>query len=159
MKKVMAALTLIMFASVNAFADGFVCESDASDLRIKVYNKVSPSEGTRVASVMIVTDPRVSGGRKTVAKFSTDRGTLATAHNQSLKFAGNVDLRFSDLSAGEYLVGTRLGEVDTIHLTIDFVYGDNLANGEQTSGRMLIVKRDGDSTLRYATCTRYLKGE
>lgn len=158
MKKIIA--TIIVLATSTSFADGFVCESLESDLRVKIYNKVLPSDGTRSASVMIVSDPQVQPGRQTIAKFSTENGSLITAHSGQLKFIGDVDLRFNDMGrSGEYLVGTRLGEVELIKLNIDFTYGDALSDGDTTSGRIIVVKRNGAAAVRDAVCTRYLKSE
>lgn len=159
MKKLISA-TLIALVATTAKADGFVCESVDSDIRIKVYNQTQADEGTRSPAVMIVSDPQVGTGRKTIAKFSTETGSLSTSHHGSLKYLGDVDLRYNDMGrAGEYLMGTRLGEVDLIKLTIDFTYGDNLENGAETAGRIVVVKRDGETAVRDAVCTRYLKGE
>ncbi len=158
MKKLIVAL--VTLASVQSFADGFVCETDAGDLRLKVYNKVNPNEGTRSSSVMVVSNPQVGSGRRTIAIFTSDSGLLSTAHNSGLKYIADVDLRFANSNrSGEYLVGTRLGEVEMIKLNIDFTYGDDLADGDETSGRLVVVKRDGAAIVRNATCVRYLKAE
>lgn len=153
--------TLISLVATASLADGFVCTTDAQDLRVSVYNKVNAEDGTRSPSKMIVSNPQISQGRKTIAKFSADAGTLATANATSdlLTYIGNVDLRFNDSSRkGEYLLGTRLGQVSTITLEVDFRYGDNLFDGEETDGLVTLVKRNGEVVRQYVTCTRYLKG-
>lgn len=153
-------MSLITLAAANAFADGFVCDLNEDNLRIKVYNKTSPDEGTRSPAVMILSNPQVGLGRKTVATFSTANDSLLTAHDHNLEYRGRVDsCLMGSNRAGEYLVGTRLGAVDTIYLTIDFVYGDNLVTGDTTPGQLVVQKRDGQLIVRDATCTRYLKGE
>jgi hypothetical protein len=161
MKKLIATIaTIATFTSFGAQADGFRCLTTAGDLKVSVYNMVDPSEGTRSPAKMIVSDPSISEGRKTIAKFSAANGTLETSHNESsgLRFEGIVDLRFSDLSrGGEYLLGTRLAEVDTIRLYVDFVYGDNLLDGDETRGAVTLIKRNGEISRHSATCTRYLK--
>src|SRR4051812_1738186 len=65
MKYTMIALGLLL-AATAAHADGFECQTVDQDLNIKVYNHTSPSEGTRVASVMVLSDPSVSAGKKTI---------------------------------------------------------------------------------------------
>lgn len=153
---------IITLNSFSAFADGFTCTNIDGDLKVSVYNKIDPLDGTRSPAVMIVSNPAIQSRRKTIAKFSEENRTLDTSHTTAdyLVFTGDVDLRFSDSNRkGEYLFGTRLGEVDFIQLNVDFTYGDNLMSGDKTSGSIVVMKRDGKAIVRPAVCTRYLRNE
>jgi hypothetical protein len=153
-------ISVLSFVSSLALADGFTCLTRGGDLQIQVLNNTSKSRGTRTASIMILSDPTVAEGYQTISRFSAQDGTLETDHATAdgLLYSATVDLRFSESgAAGEYLLGTRLGEVDGLILKIDFTYGDNLKNGESTKGFVKVIKHNGDEIKRFATCTRYLK--
>ena len=159
MKKLI--LALIATAGFQAHADGFICDTFSGDTTVTVYNHVSPYSGTRTPAKMIVSDPRVQDGRKTIAAFTEANGTLSSLHNEvpGLAFVGKVDLRYRDMARkGEYILGTRLGHVDTLRLDIDFSYGDNLENGELSEATITVLKRNGDVIEVDAVCERYLKG-
>lgn len=152
----LAALTMT-FAS-HAQADGFQCQTHEGDLNVKIYNHTSPSEGTRSVSTMVVSDPAVSGGRKTIALFTSAKGTLEFLGGG--RYFANVDLRMIESRrAGEYLVGTRLGELDTIVLDLDFNYARPVEAGAEVEGLATFTKRNGEIIERDVTCVRYLKAE
>src|SRR6185503_10108376 len=71
-------LMVAMVASSAAYADGFKCETLAGDLAIKAYNNTQPSEGTRTGAVMVLSDPAVNSGRKTIARFTDVNGVLTS---------------------------------------------------------------------------------
>jgi hypothetical protein len=152
MKKLLTAIAMI--ASQQAMADGFLCQTVSGDLNIKIYNHVQPEDGTRTASVMILSSPEVSLGRKTIAKLSAAEKTLSS---EGTSYRGTVDLR--RLDGGEYLGGTRLEQVKSIDVTVDFSYGNPVADGTVLRGWMRINKRDGSSLKDKIVCKRYLKGE
>jgi len=148
-----AALAL----SQNAYADGFRCQTGDQSLSVQIYNQVQPEKGTRVAAVMVVSDPSVSFGRKTIARFTETNGVLS---NRSSRYEAKVDLRFNDSGRkGELILGTKLGHVDTIVADIDFSYAAPVAAGEEVLGVLSIQKRDGSMIRSMLTCTRYLKSE
>lgn len=152
MKKLIFA-TLIAMSS-TALADGFVCQTVNEDLVIKIYNHTSPELGTRNAAVMIVSDPSINAGNKTIAKF-TSSGTLSSS---VASYIADVDLRFTDLKRkGENILGTKLGQLKQLVLDIDFSYASPLAHGEQTSGVLTWIKRNGDVDATEVVCARYLK--
>ena len=158
-------ITIATLASLSAHADGFRCHTEAEtgrNIAIALYNKVNPEDGTRSVAKMIVSDPSLKHGRKTIATFSADAETLETDHkNANTKsFIGLVDLRFNESNRkGEYILGTRLGEVDTIELAVDFTYGEDLADGDVVDALVRVVKRNGQVQKANALCERYLKGE
>lgn len=153
------ALSLITLASASiAKADGFKCMTAEGYLAVKVYNHTEPSMGTRSVSTMIISDPSVGFGRKTVALFTSEKGTLA-AHGLG-KYVAAVDLRMkASRRAGEYLVGTRLGELDTISLDLDFNYAYPVEDGAEVLGLATFVKRNGEVLSRELVCSRYLKAD
>lgn len=158
MKKLaMTAVTLMILGSNAARADGFVCQTVEGDLNVKVYNHVRATSGTRNGSIMILSDPAVAQGRKTIASFSDVNTTLA---NSGASYVAKVDLRFSESRrAGELIAGTRLGQLDQVKLDIDFSYGSPVDAEETLTGSLTLEKRNGDVLGRDVVCTRYLKGE
>ena len=154
-------MAFVISAANAAFADGFVCHTDDERLKIALYNHVSPEDGTRTPSTMIISDNFIAHGRKTIARFSAKNGVLAAVHNgqgQGLSYLGIVDLRFNDTRrAGEYIMGTRLGEVDFVQLNVAFSYSIPVLHGEEISGQFIIVKRRGERRSLDVQCLRYLK--
>lgn len=147
-------ITALMLASSSAFADGWVCQTE-SGLVVKAYNNVHAEEGTRTPSVLIISDSAVSGGRKTIAKF-TDAEGLVSAEGAS--YTGNVDLRYNNTGRkGELIAGTKLGEIDTITLDVDFSYAAPVAHGDEADATLTVAKRNGEEIVESATCARYLK--
>jgi hypothetical protein len=105
MKKFVVMMAMV--GSVSAQAATFVCESE-DGIRIRAND-----------SVMVVSDTSVQSGRKTIARFTEENGTLTVKDlgEAGPKFIGKVDLRFNDSErAGEYLFGTRLGEIRALEL-------------------------------------------
>lgn len=153
MKSVIALVALV--ASANAMADGFVCQTLDESLNVKVYNHVQPSEGTRNAAIMVVSDPNVQDGRKTIATFSDASGLL---DNESTVYTSKVDLRFSNSdSKGELIGGTKLGQLKKIVLDVAFNYSYPMEAGDLTKGTIHLHKRNGDIISLDAECERYLK--
>ncbi len=154
MKTLLALLTVLV--SSQSFADGFVCETYNSDLRIKVYNKTQPTEGTRNAAIMIVSDPNVSLGRKTIATFSSE-GTL---ENTGASYLADVDLRRLESDRkGENILSTKLGQIKSISLEVSFNYNHPVAEGTVLPGRVTVEKRNSEVIVEKLDCVRYLKGE
>jgi hypothetical protein len=156
----MKALVVGMMSLVTAnaaFADGFVCQTVDGSLNIKVFNHVQAEEGTRNAAVMVLSDPAVSSGRKTIARFTDVNGTL---DSESASFVADVDLRFADSRRkGELILGTKLGELDQVYLDLDYSYNSPVEAGEEVEGQITLVKRNGKLVSEDVLCTRYLKSE
>jgi hypothetical protein len=138
----------------SARADGWACANEADTLRVRVYNQVQPELGTRSAAVMVVSDPAVSHGRKTIARFTAGN----TLSNKGSVYVAKVDLRYADSRAkGELIAGTKLGFVETIKLNVLFNYSQPVAEGELVDGYVVITKRDGEIIREKMACERYLK--
>ncbi len=146
---------MIVLGVAQAKADGFVCETWDGDLVVKVYNKTQPEDGTRNASVMVLSDPQVQKGRKTIARFQADNEVLT---NHSARYEAEVDLRFSDSSRkGELIAGTKLGQLDRISLDVAFSYANPTEEGDEMDGTLVLEKRNGQTIKKQLTCVRYLK--
>ena len=153
-----AALAIVGFSSfsVAAHAEGFKCRTVEGDLAVKIYHHDDPSIGTRVASTMIVSDPTVGTGHKTIALFTSQKGTLALQSEGS--YLAVVDLRMVESRRkGEYVVGTRLGELSTISVDLDFSYARPVTGGAAVTGTATFTKRSGEMLERNLVCARYLK--
>jgi len=153
MKKLIILLSTILSANM-AKADGFECETNAGDLNIKVYNHIMPSIGTRNGAVMVVSDPEVSFGRKTVAVFTSEEGTL---YNSGSKYYANVDERFNNIPKGEYLSGTRIDYLKSIILDVDFTYSTPVAFNSIVDGWVILTRENGSQIKEAVLCERYLK--
>ena len=144
-----------LLGAASAQADGFVCDSVSRDLTVKVYNHTDARVGTRTPAIMVVSDPRMSEGRKTIATFEDAQGQLSS---KNTTYKANVDLRYvTSNRKGELIGGTKLGELDEIQLEVDFSYNEPLAAGESTKGVITLVKRNGEEVVMNAECVRYLK--
>lgn len=153
MKKLIVAL-LALSTAPAVFADGFVCES--RELNVKVFNHTDPAAGTRNGAVLVVADPNVvTAGLKTIASFTDAKGTLT---NHGATYWANVDLRVAESArGGENIGGTKLRELQTIKLDVDFSYGAPVRAGEWLKGSVTLVKRNGASRTIALDCQRYLK--
>ncbi len=154
----MKALVVLMTALLGsqASADGFVCENLEHNVRVKVYNHTQPQLGTRNAAKMIVSDPSIADGRKTIATFK-DSDALLT--NVGSVYTSKVDLRFLDSRRkGELLAGTKLGNVEFIVLDVDFSYAQPVVHESELAGELIIKRRSGADIRIDMQCERYLKG-
>lgn len=155
MKTLVLALLAVTGFSNVAKADGFICEDHYGTLKIRVYHNVQSRKGTRSAAKLIVSDPRVSDGRKTIATFDQADGLLSS---RELTYTADVDLRFKNSSRkGELIGGTKLGELDQIELNVDFSYAYPLKNGEEANAILRLIKRNGQEKEIDMVCARYLK--
>ncbi len=154
MKTLTLALVTLL-SSAAARADGFVCESLAGDLNAKVYNKTS--DGTRTAAIMILSNPHVSAGRKTIATF---RNTSSTLSSSGAAYYAEVDAENAETArGGELIAGTKLGFVSAVNLYVNFSYATPVADGEEVYGKMIVIKNNGERIPVDMVCARYLKGE
>ncbi len=135
-----------------AIADGYRCHDD--DINVAVYNHVKQELETSNGAVMILSDPRISEGRKTIATFSDAKNTLS---NKANYYVGKVDLRVTESGrAGELILGTKLGKLKKITLSILVDDQSAMVEGEETDGTLTLHKRNGDVEFREMICTRYL---
>jgi hypothetical protein len=153
MKKLV--LLVAMIVSQNAMADGFVCQTEEGDLNVKIYNHVNPQDGTRNGSTMVLSDPSVGMGRKTIAKFTDIKDTLS---GSGTLYEAKVDLRVVESRArGELIAGTKLGQLAKIVVGLRYNYLMPVEHGELVTGWMFLQKRNGEEIHRQLECSRYLK--
>jgi hypothetical protein len=156
MKTLFVSLIVMMTAS-SAMADGFVCETLDGSLNIKAYNHTAPEAGTRTGAILVLSDPAVQSGRKTIARFEDVEGNLSSS---GAEYVANVDLRFANSGRkGELILGTKLGQLDQVILDLDYVYNHVSKDGEEVKGSLLLVKRNGDRIVSLVECARYLKNQ
>jgi hypothetical protein len=153
MKKTLLTIAIAM-AATSAHAEGFVCETMDGVLKAQVYHQVQPTKGTKNPAIMILSDNTVQHGRKTIATFEAGQ----TLDGSAAQYLANVDLRFKNSDRkGEYLLGTRLGELSQVAIDVDFTYSKPVQDGDEVSGVITAVKRNGDTIEADVVCTRYLK--
>lgn len=153
MKKVLLVAALVLAASA-AKADGFICETHDGVLKIKAFDQVQPELGTRNPAVLILSDNTVQYGRKTIATFASEQTLDGSAAN----YVARVDLRYNNSNTkGEYLLGTRLGELKTVAVDVEFSFASPVAKGRLLSGLITATKRNGQVIEQDLECTRYLK--
>lgn len=151
-------LSMALLAGSAAFADGFVCVNYAENIKVQVYNNTQPEEGTRNSAIMVVSDPSVQSGRKTIATFEDADSLLI---NDGTTYTAKVDLRYNNSGReGENILGTKLGNVSFIVLDVDFNYSQPIRDGGEVAGELIVQKRNKTEDIRVDVyCTRYLKGE
>ncbi len=146
---------LAMGFSGAAMADGFKCETLDGVYSVKVMNHLQPEAGTRNAAIMIISDNTVQYGRKTIATFEDADSLL---ENEGSVYDAEVDLRYSNSDrGGENFLGTKLGYIDSIRLSVDFFYDQPVPAGFALEGYLWVTKRNGDIESAEMFCTRYLK--
>lgn len=165
MKK--CVLTLTLFLSSSAFADGFLCQS-SDGLRVKVYGHTNSEFPKLDAAAMIISRPSQKED-KTVAVFTKQATTLKSTYvrlkgytkanangyvqrrpgRDVLIVDGKVDLRRKGFRKGEYLIGTRLGYLSSVRFK---------AQGNFTAGRILRAylygykRGSGEQVITYLKC-------
>jgi hypothetical protein len=151
------ALLLATLLGSTAFADGFICDNGAGNLRIKVYHQTQPEMGTRNAAILIASDPTLGAGNKTIATFSADNALLSS---HSASYQADVDLRYKTSDRkGENIGGTKLGDLDSIKLDVDYSFSNPVPAGTEVDAELTLVRRASSDIQMPMTCTRYLKGE
>lgn len=135
-----------------AFADGFLCHSDAHHLNVKLFNHTRPEMGTRNPAVMIISDREVAYGRKTIGRFfNIDADATEGLRNYRINLATERDIR-----GGEYIAGTRLMYVRSIGFSVNFSYDNPVEEGAALDGSLMLTKTNGEIIRLDLDCTRYL---
>ena len=156
MKSIIVLLALV--ASQTSFADGFRCVGLTYKQNLEVYNNTKPSLGTRVAAVMVSSDPKIKSNRKTIATFSKVQGLLSST---ATVYTADVDSRFTTVARiGENIAGTKLGFLKTIKLAVNFSYAYSTPSysGEKYTAIAKYIKENGEVKSENMVCARYIKG-
>lgn len=141
-----------MLMSSTAFADGFVCYSTDGVLKVTVLNHVNPDIGTRTGAIMVVSDRTINAGKRTIATFTDEEGTVSS-------FGAEWTATVSEDIAkkGRNIAGTKLGFVDKLIVDVDHSYSRPVEHGARVSGKLIVKKTDGASSSQDLSCFRYLK--
>jgi hypothetical protein len=154
MKTLITVIALALTATA-AQADGFKCSAVDGSLDVKVYNNVQPELGTRTAAKMVLSNPLVAYGNKTIATFEDSTGLLSS---EGAAYEAKVDLRYAGSARkGELIAGTKLGQIDSLRLEVPFSYNMPVEHGQRLRSALIIAKRNGDSIDVDMDCVRYLK--
>jgi len=145
-------IAMLMLFGSSAFADGFTCYTDDGVLKISVLNHVDPSEGTRTAHIMIVSDRTISHGKKTIAVFTDEEETLTSSGAQWTAYVPDWMNK-----KGRNIAGTKLGYVDTLVVNVDHLYSEPVKHGTPTDGLLTVNKINGEKEIKGLSCFRYLK--
>lgn len=157
---ILAGLTALFLGSApTALADGFDCQARNTGLLIHVVNSPNAAVGTRTPEVMTVLNPLLKPGQQEIVRFSHDNQTLSYLGRGN--YLGQVDLRYLDSGRrGENIAGTKLGQLKSILLDIEFSYAHSdieLANSvKEVPGKIFYTKRTGEILEEPATCKRFL---
>lgn len=147
-----------MITGAAAQADGFNCQGRSTGIKIKLYNNTQPEMGSRKVAVMVLSNPEIASPNKTISKFN---GANTLSYKGYGKYEAKVDFRFKDTGhPGELIGGTKLGQLKTINLDLNFSYNTldvELAKVSSVTGVIKYVKRNGDINSESVTCARYLK--
>ncbi len=156
MKNVITVLAVVFAtAATAAYADGFKCSATDGSLNVMVYNNVQPEFGTRTAAKMVLSNPVVAYGNKTIATFEDSTGLLSS---EGAAYEAKVDLRYANSNRkGELVAGTKLGYIDSLRLEVPFSYYAPVPAGTRLASVLRIEKRNGDSIDVEMDCVRYLK--
>jgi hypothetical protein len=148
-------VALLALTPVAAHADGFRCETASDTLNVTIYNNVDPTIGTRVPAIVILSDSRREFGNKTVATF---RGATGLIKSNGASYDLDVDGRFKGVErGGEDIAGTKLIQLKTIKIGIDYSFDRPLEDGARVGGTLVLTKNDGTTISRELDCKRYLK--
>jgi hypothetical protein len=159
MKSMILLVSMMTLGALQARADGFICQTDDGSLDVKVYNQTHPTKGTRNAAIMIVSDPEVSEGRKTIATFESGISLYNSTRNMTATYVASVNSEIAGSSrSGENIAGTKLGQLKAIILKVDFSYSYPIEDGEEASAILRLFTNDGENISLNTTCVRYLKG-
>lgn len=134
MKNVLLVLALGLLGQ-NAFASGLSCV-DFDHLNVKIESK----NGHATA---VFSDDRVQYGKKTIVVLHDVKVSVDEPSDFDVSFTGNVDLRRSDVRPGEYIGGTRLGELKTITVVARTIDGKE----DKGDGYVEFTKRNGSKSF------------
>ncbi|MEO5666846.1 MAG: hypothetical protein ABIR96_02180, partial [Bdellovibrionota bacterium] len=135
--------------------DGFVCDSTHESLRVQVYNRTQPGDGTRNVAVMVLSDPSLPRGERTLKRFEADNDTLA---NQGATYTAIVQRQLQVMSDRQAL-GVQLGQIQELALSIDFSYRSPVTQNDVVSGVLQITQVNGDQLWVDMDCHHYRKGD
>jgi len=149
-------LTLVAIAGLvpSAHADGFVCDATHESLRVQVYNRTQPEEGTRNVAVMVFSDPSKPKGERTLMRFDADNDGLTNSGTRYTVIVEPMLVPMVDLA----VQGIQLGQLKEVGLSIDFSYHYPIPGDDRVAGVLELYQFNGDELFVDLDCRRYLKG-
>jgi hypothetical protein len=156
MKNLILSLVVLGLPALSQ-ASGFSCQTIEGDLSVLIHNYAHPEKGTRKGAMMVLTDSLSQEETRTLIRFYGDTKHL---QNKGAHYVGIVYKSYHDGSWGgrvESVLGNPLTELLRIEADIDFSYSAPVANGEEVSGSLVLVRVDGDEVVRDLSCKRILK--
>ena len=156
---IVTILVTLAFASVSR-ADGFTCRSTDGNLSVKVFDYVHSRYGTRNPAVMVVSNPKLPRGYRTLAVFSSADGTLqAISHRGEYRtYVGRVDFNSNSIHKHVFVLSDPMTNLAAVQLHIYFNYNKSrIANGGEVMGVVELVSRNGRHIYSETSCKRYLK--
>lgn len=148
---------LFIIAPQGVLADGFICEAINDNLEVRVFNHTKASVGTRNVSVMVVSDPTLNFGERTLLSLNSKQNSLVSrgAHyNASLNFNSN---EVSKEVADKPILGIKLSEIKNIALRVNFSYAYPVKKGTIVDAILTLIDRNDNSHQSAFNCERYLK--
>jgi hypothetical protein len=137
MKTLITLGLMASLASTQAFASGFLCTSK-DGLRVKLFNHVDPTSGTRTPAAMVISD-------ETSGTLLVRKGEEIRKQNRSKTVRYAVD-------------GNNSLNAVTVVVQIHFKEGrEVLAEGESADGELILIAEDAGRNVFDLTCERYLK--
>lgn len=150
------------FGATVAHADGFVCDATHESLRIQVYNRTHPREGTRNVAIMVISDPSKARGERTLFRFEADNETVVSQGARYIATVMTPDMILPNSENPFFdaprIQGIQFGQLQEIALEIDFSYRYPVPNGEPVAGVLELYQVNGDQLWVDLDCRRYLKG-
>lgn len=149
-------LTLVAIAGLvpSARADGFVCDATHESLRIQVYNRTQPEDGTRNVAVLVLSDPSKAKGERTLMRFDADNDGLTNSGAHYTVVVKPLILPMVDRA----VQGIQLGQLREVVLGIDFSYHYPIPGDDRVAGVLELYQLNGDELFVDLDCRRYLKG-
>ena len=160
MKVAVATMFIALALASVSKADGFICTTPNGDLNVKVFDHVYSYLGTRNAARMIVSNPQLEPGNRTLAVFSSEQGTLwnSTNRGEYLTYTGHVDLRFNNIHKSQLILSEPVAKLYAVRLRVYFNYRkSHMRDGTPVFGALDLVTRRGRHIYSETSCTRYLK--
>ncbi|MBP7843478.1 MAG: hypothetical protein KA116_01565 [Proteobacteria bacterium] len=158
--KIRILIVLMLFISLTAnflWADGFICESPQGYLRIKIFHHTSfQTGGTRKVAVMVLSNPRVPMGKRTIGVFNENKGTLI---RDSSSYFANFDFRFKGLYSKpqEFIKDISKKDIQSLEITPNFNINEPIAPSAKLKARFKLSLRSGQDYQGWIDCIRYLK--
>jgi hypothetical protein len=153
-KLALAAVVASSIMASVASAQGFICTSLDETTQIDIYlvggGSLHEFRPAPRGKMMVVKDITLNPKRQVVATFSTKEGLLRT---KDTSFIGKVDPKHPDTnSSGKRVGGTRLGQLKTITVEIDYSFQEKVSDGVRLAAQVTYNKLNGEDLAEDFEC-------